>query len=724
MNRMVHSHWNPFQRHNLGGVLKESEREDSVSRGSKSKTWETTVERVPSWPEEARPLKHRDWVAHLFLFGDIVLVLLPIYFILLGVAAAKLNGQAVDENVFGSKVTSAIQLGPTIFPIMFAAICGRSMKMIARYLAEQGAKLSTLELLMASQSVWGTFESQVLMRRLTIVGVNLLFLWAMSPLGGQASLRLLEVTTSTAQSFTPLRYLSTGPGSTVWAMTSGTYVESDGGLTQVEGLYAAALLGSKQAKEGPEDTWGNVKIPYINITSQSSNGPELWTNVTHDLRSPEDYFSLVGIPVVGRPIRQDGTFNLETSHLTVECGSFTSVRVNRTDYTRLQSLAPGQIWKNMSERNSPWGGDGIGGRTSTFFLQTNLPLTLGGDDGDGRFNSYAGFINSTMAGQSFPKREITYASSFRYDDQGITTMNMINCSLGQVHVETVVTCLKENCFAVQSRPSLSDLRDANTTPFDHGLIAELALTAFPKTFGWSKGSNPTEQFIHNTTSFQFASPGATFGASPGWVNLAELDSSVFSRRLALLLNTYYQLTISPSAFLGSLPQHNASAFGPDTLPIKDADVYLPENMTTQNTSFENWYTPFQLKTFNSGIYFVGATTNATISSTHSTYACNFAWLSLLLAAASIILFIGVGSLILKRKTLGPEMFGFVASLTYENRFIKLPEGGSMLDAMERARLLKDVEVAVGDVYGNADIGHIALAAGVPLRKLERGRLYY
>jgi hypothetical protein len=52
-----------------------------VVSGSKSKTWDTTVGRVPSWPEEARPLKRRDWVAHLFSVGDVILVLLPIYFI-------------------------------------------------------------------------------------------------------------------------------------------------------------------------------------------------------------------------------------------------------------------------------------------------------------------------------------------------------------------------------------------------------------------------------------------------------------------------------------------------------------------------------------------------------------------------------------------------------------------------------------------------------------------
>lgn len=573
---------------------------------------------------------------------------------------------------------------------------------------------------MASQSVWGTVESQILMRRMTIVGANLLFFWSLSPLGGQASLRLLEISTSTTQSFTPLRYLSTGPGSTAWSMTSGTYVQNDGGLTEVEGLYAAALLGSKQAKEGPEDTWGNVKIPYLNTSSLLSDTQGTWLNVSGELRAPEEYFSLVGIPVIGRPLHQDGTFNLETSQLTLECGSFSKATVLLSNYTELQKLVPGQIWKNMSDRNSPWGGVGIGARTSTFFLQTDLPLT---DGDDGRFDSYAGYINSSMAGKTFAKRQITYASAFRYDPDGTTTLNTINCSLGQIHVETIVKCVKDRCSATQMRPSRQDLRHTNATPFDHILIAELALTAFPKTFGWSRGSNPSEQFIYNSSSFQFVSPVTSLGKNPGWVDMAELDPSVFSRRLALLLNTYYQLTIAPTAFLGGLPQNNLSAFGLDTVPATDVDVYLPSNMTTKNSSFVDWYTPFQLKTYFSGIYFIGATTNATISTTHPIFVCNFAWLSLLLAAASAVLLMGTASLILKRRTLGPEMFGFVSSMTYENPFVKIPEGGSMLDAMERARLLKDVEVAVGDVCGEDVVGHIAFAAGIPLRKLERGRLY-
>ncbi|KAJ8108973.1 hypothetical protein OPT61_g7800 [Boeremia exigua] len=677
----------------------------------KPKTWQTTITQVPSWPEEARTLKHHDWVSVLFALGDIILVALPIYFILLGVAVVTLNGKFVEGNVFATKVISAIQLGPTLFPIMFAAISGRSMKMIARYLAERGAKLNTLELLMASQSVWGTIESQFLMRRLTVVGVNLLFLWAMSPLGGQASLRLLERSTSTVSNFMPLRYLSTGPGSTLWPMTAGTYVELDGGLTQVEPLYSAALLGSHEAKVGPEDAWGNVKVPFIHSLNSS------WTTIPINISNPEDYRALVGIPVIGRPKNRDGSFNLETSHLTVECEPFQSTVAKKENYTELQKLVPGQIWKNMSEQNSPWSQKGVtGGKTSTFFLQTDLPLSQGVD---GRFDAFAGYVNTSSNAQTYSKRKITYASAFGFNS-GTTIMNIANCSLGQIHIETTIDCAMDKCTAIRQRQSQTDTRNENVTPFDHVLVADLVLTAFPKTFGWSRGSNPTEQFLFNATAFQFVSPTSLQGSdAAGWVNLALLSADTFSKRLSLLLNTYYQLTLAPNAYLGNLPQNNHSIYGPDTEPVGDIDVYLPSNITTKNTTFLDWYYILQAATYNAEAYFIAATTNSTVSETQAIFVCNFAWLGVLLAAAVAILVTGIASLVLKWKTLGPEMFGFVASMTYENNYVKIPNGGTMLNGMERARLLKDLEFCVGDVKGDNDVGHIAFAAGVPLRKLER-----
>jgi hypothetical protein len=88
------SRWSPFRRHGLGGqtTVEVEERDETAAdtnttpvtaakTKSKSKTWETTVERVESWPEEARPLKKHTWLSYLYGIGDLLLVLLPVYFI-------------------------------------------------------------------------------------------------------------------------------------------------------------------------------------------------------------------------------------------------------------------------------------------------------------------------------------------------------------------------------------------------------------------------------------------------------------------------------------------------------------------------------------------------------------------------------------------------------------------------------------------------------------------
>ena len=75
--------WNPFRQYNLEGSVIEFSEQVNVSEPAttKPKVMESTVVRMPSWPEEARTLKHHDWITYLFMVGDVILVLLPIYFI-------------------------------------------------------------------------------------------------------------------------------------------------------------------------------------------------------------------------------------------------------------------------------------------------------------------------------------------------------------------------------------------------------------------------------------------------------------------------------------------------------------------------------------------------------------------------------------------------------------------------------------------------------------------
>ena len=60
-------------------------------------------------------------------------------FVAMGVTTADLDGKPLSR--WGETVQRATLLGPTIFPIMFAALVGSTLKTIARFRAEHGAKL-------------------------------------------------------------------------------------------------------------------------------------------------------------------------------------------------------------------------------------------------------------------------------------------------------------------------------------------------------------------------------------------------------------------------------------------------------------------------------------------------------------------------------------------------------------------------------------------------------
>ncbi len=76
------------------------------------------------------------------------------------------------------------------------------------------------------------------------------------------------------------------------------------------------------------------------------------------------------------------------------------------------------------------------------------------------------------------------------------------------------------------------------------------------------------------------------------------------------------------------------------------------------------------------------------------------WLALLFACAAVLLAVGLAGTALGRHTLAADMLGYVASMTYDNRYVPLPgAGGGVLSAMERARVMPELRVCVNDVRG-------------------------
>jgi hypothetical protein len=584
---------------------------------------------------------------------------------------------------------------------------------------------------MASQSVWGTIESQIVMQRATLVGVNLLFLWALSPLGGQASLRLMRRYDQESYSSSKIRYMTTGPGGTMWGLSS-TYIDS-GKFDDAGALYTAALLAPIETKLGPRDSWGNVKIPSLEFLNGTVPDSEGWVSVPH-IPHPESYSSLVGLPVVGLPSVGKSNFTMESSYLSVDCGSFTQVPIpveknGSTYFDQLDELFPGIIWKNKTENNDPF--KPSRGRKATFFMDTNMIGSWGWPTNpeetrmSGRLDGFVGYYNQTRLSDNEMKikRQLSFTSKWaKHPTTPEFGLNTARCELAQNHVEALIECSGEQCIARKIRRSLTDTRPSALTALEHSTILRGFIQELPVAVASQFGSSPTERFLGNTSAFPFVQRAGQLDYDVAYTNLSVVTPEVFSQRLSLVLNTYYQLTTQPTGYFGGLSR-NLSLYGPDTLPVTDLNMYLPSNLSATENTFTDWYATFELVVQRSESPFIGATSTAYTTTTEEIYLCNVPWLVLLMTSSVVIFSIGAMGLALKHKTLAPELFGFVTSMTYENPWVKIPRGGTMLDATERAKLLKDVEVYIGDVRGDEDVGHIALAAGVPLRKLERGRMY-
>jgi hypothetical protein len=68
---------------------------------------------------------------------------------------------------------------------------GKALKSIAFWKLEKGSRAGLIDQLLGSTTIFQTIVIQTQLRAPGIVGITLVFIWALSPLGGQATLRTL-----------------------------------------------------------------------------------------------------------------------------------------------------------------------------------------------------------------------------------------------------------------------------------------------------------------------------------------------------------------------------------------------------------------------------------------------------------------------------------------------------------------------------------------------------
>jgi hypothetical protein len=191
------------------------------------------------------------------------------------------------------------------------------------------------------------------------------------------------------------------------------------------------------------------------------------------------------------------------------------------------------------------------------------------------------------------------------------------------------------------------------------------------------GSELVERWILNP-DLDFSALGA------GYVDLSAMDSGVFRQRLQMAINTFWDATVGSTIRIDGIRTGSLNRL--DGGKWLSTTVYVTED---------------------AGMH----------------YDCHIIFAALTMVISAVLLLAANLSMLLGLITRTPDFLGFVSSSARENPYLKghVP---FYLSGVEAARLLRDVQVRVGDVGTDAEIGHIALATmDAGPKKLRWSRLY-
>lgn len=540
---------------------------------------------------------------------------------------------------------------------------------------EHGTRLLTVEYLLGCRTVFGAVTTPLELRAGHLLWPFLLALWAFSPLGGQASLRIVWTGPSNTVSTANLTYLdfvsdysNGGPGSASAEV-----------LSPINSLYTSALITTAEAKRLPQDQYGNVKVPLyqdVQLGPVSRNG-SLWYNVSMD-DGKVSWSSLQGIPIHGIPTVGRTEFTLNTSYMGADC--------------------------RVSKKHTP---DGSSYR-SLFFNYTCI-----GGEGNSCWSgaSYMMQINNQIPGQ---KPIITFKSFNYWDTSGEEKLTIANCTISMNYVEVQVLCTGRTCRSHAIRPAqnlIPNPRQPNESFYSplNGLHQNARYAYFLA--AWINATNPS---LACTAIHCPPSPMESYlydPLSPRWgsttfPSLWKISEKAFSERFTQLLNTYWIDSIAPYAVMGDLElrtAYEASVAGGagveptvQTAGMSAGGYYLQWTVTDVRTPVE-------------------------------VMRCSVSWFVVLLVASLILVLASIATAVFSILRKGPACIDSFTSLLRWNRHVEIPEHvHSLDDSGDIARRLKNRRVLFGDAKPHEGVGYAALTVmgeDVAVGKIESGRLY-
>jgi hypothetical protein len=510
-----------------------------------------------------------------------------------------------------------------------------------------------------------------------------------------------------------VRYLDTGPLGNMYA--SSAVIDSNDVEAQAKGLpltmgalYEASLMQDSLTKRGPVDNWGNVKIPRVDQLDPSLADADGWIEVGNTT-SVEAYYSLLGLPFVNLP-GADGIveFNVESVYVALSAASHRSfgppyINGEGLMFTGVNITCPNCISRILNR-----------GSAQNITIESARSQMLWGPPYPQMNESM--LANANVSGT----RYIRFDSGTKGLDPGTSPgTSTVFCDVTQHFVEARIRCEFGSCRSIGVRKSTTDHRDPKITTFDYWGPYALDMISVRSRADGSSVSSPSELFINDSSSNPIKPGFQTPSLST--VNLSRADPQVFADSATILLNTAIQIFMAPSGFTGGLPTSNLSIYGIPHIPA-DGPTLAFEAMQPKPTSLP---LPEELiaASLRNMAPFVAASTTAKVTLFEEVYKPDHAWVAALILSSAILVLTGFAGLFLGSQVQAPDVFDPLVALTYNNPHINRSAEASTLGGNERARLLSDVTVRLGDVKPYGEVGRISLGQTAAVQPLHSGRLY-
>ncbi|CAK7216074.1 hypothetical protein SCUCBS95973_002681 [Sporothrix curviconia] len=635
-----------------------------------------------TWPEPKR--LGPEWGRRVFsLVAELCIATMSLLFAVYGILIYRNEGRPAEaSDSTGHKLYQISQYAPTVFPMLFAAVVGSCLKGIVSYSLQtgQGATIGMVEQLLGSQSIYRAVATQIRMHALNPLGVLLIVLWSLSPLGGQASLRVISI-----EPFYPKSNTSVQAINTFQQFIYGNAANLAVARMTVASPLIAGMTGASILSVRNQDLWGNVRFPAIEMleatakaTGNTSSIVDGWYVVPENTNLT--YGSLVGTPVGNLSANGNTSFTLSGAYMSFSCATpYLMTGSSFTNYTSLGNNTP------------PDPGNGV---DCDWAVETTPSQQL-----QLAFSMPCGSLSNFSVGPTTtrPPRKLVWES---YSQSNIYTH--AECDVSTTHVDANITCTSSNtglsldstCSATHVRRSVDPTTaNSNWTVFDFGFMGDPSsalqlLTGMFPDAGTSGFAEPLVVYMANP----YVATN-TFNEGPDDIPTYTLDKSIFELRLAQLVNSVMYLGLEWTGIMtGSF------------------------NATLADT--------------NTTTYGINATTNVLTADAINTIEqqvvyCSRPWLGVLITSSFVMFIMAMVGAALRLLSIVPDVLESI-TLAFLHHQTDGVVGASVWTASEWARRNRLTRVFFGDVQPTGEIGRLALSTvgnPRPVGPIQVGRVY-